>query len=185
MDSEDDLALGRREGLPDALRALLEAYPRDSWEAHPGFGGLVEFWLERHLMFRKLCAMLREDAEGAVDGRLAPETQQGRLARYGTMLVNELHGHHQIEDHHYFPALSGLEPQLVRGFTLLDGDHHAMDGLLDRFAKAGNAVLQGQGEVGPFREEVLSFEAMLDRHLVDEEELIVPVILKHGAGGLQ
>ncbi|ETX28441.1 hemerythrin domain-containing protein [Roseivivax isoporae] len=181
--TDDDLALGAREGLPDALRQLLEAYPRDSWEGHSNFNGLVQFWLERHVMFRKLTALLREDAEGAMDGRLDPEVQKARLAQYGNLLVNELHGHHRIEDHHYFPALSGMEPQLVRGFTLLDRDHHAMDGLLERFTLSANGVLQG-GEAGPFREELLSFDALLDRHLVDEEELIVPVILRHGADAL-
>lgn len=181
---DDDLTLGTRAGLPDALRELLETYPREGWPEHANFAGLVQFWLERHMMFRKLTALLREDAEQAMDGALPPEAQTARLARYGSMLVNELHGHHQIEDHHYFPVLSGMEPQLVRGFTILDRDHHAMDGLLDRFTTVANGVLQGREEVGPFREELLSFDALLDRHLEDEEDLIVPVILRHGSGAL-
>ena len=180
----DDLALDRRDRLPDALRVLLETYPRAEWESHSNFAGLVQFWLERHLMFRKLTSLLQEDAERAMDGALDPEQQKARLARFGGALGNELHGHHQIEDHHYFPALSGMEPSLVRGFTILDKDHHAMDGLLDRFTRSANGVLQNGGDVGPFREELLSFDAMLDRHLVDEEDLIVPVILRHGADAL-
>jgi hypothetical protein len=36
-----------------------------------------------------------------------------------------------------------------------------------------------------FKKERASFEKMLDRHLSDEEELIVPVILKTGSGGLE
>ncbi|SLN69108.1 hypothetical protein ROJ8625_03599 [Roseivivax jejudonensis] len=182
---DDDLTLERRSGLPDALRTLLESYPRPTWETHPEFEGLVRFWLDRHLMFRKLGTLLREDAEATIDGKMPPEAQRARLARYGTMLVNELHGHHQIEDHHYFPALSGLEPTLIRGFTLLDRDHEAMDGLLDRFASGANDVIGGKSEVGPFREQLLAFDSLLDRHLVDEEDLIVPVILKHGAGRMQ
>ncbi|SEK53156.1 Hemerythrin HHE cation binding domain-containing protein [Roseivivax marinus] len=180
----DDLALDARTGLPDALRVLLQTYPRSEWDAHANFAGLVQFWLERHMMFRKITALLREDAERQMDGALDPEQQQARLARYGGALVNELHGHHQIEDHHYFPALSKMEPGLVRGFGILDKDHDAMDGLLDRFTRKANGVLREGAEVGPFREELLSFDALLDRHLVDEEELIVPVILKHGPDGI-
>lgn len=181
---DDDLALGAREGLPEALRTLYDEFPRGTWEGHGNFAGLVQFWMERHDLFRKLSAVLREDAEGLIDGRIEARQQAARLGRYGGLLVNELHGHHQIEDHHYFPALSGLEPRLLRGFSLLDADHHAMDGLLDRFVRSANAVIEGRGEAGPFREELVSFEGMLERHLTDEEDLIVPVILKHGAGGL-
>ncbi len=180
----DELALETRDRLPDGLRVLLETHPRAEWESHGNFAGLVQFWLERHMMFRKLTALLREDAERAMDQALDPNIQQSRLARYGSMLVNELHAHHQIEDHQYFPVLVGLEPALVSGFTLLDQDHQAMDGLLDRFMQSANAVLKGQGTLGPFREELLSFDALLDRHLEDEEDLIVPVLLKHGTDDL-
>jgi len=47
----DDLR--HRKGLPDALRVLLEQYPRALWESHQNFDGLTRFWLERHLMFRR------------------------------------------------------------------------------------------------------------------------------------
>lgn len=181
---DDTLTLDHRTGLPDALRVLLEVHPRDTWPAHDNFAGLVAFWLDRHLMFRKLMGALISDAEQAVDRKIDAQTHATRLSRYGAMLLENLHGHHQIEDHHYFPILSAREPMLAKGFLLLDSDHHAMDGLLNRFADGANAVLQGQSEPGAFRADLLSFEAMLNRHLVDEEELIVPVILKHGPGGL-
>ena len=180
----DETDLRMRAGLPEALRALLEAYPRADWQAHPNFAGLVEFWLDRHLMFRRLTGALREDAEAAVDRRMDPQAHAARLSRYGGMLVSQLHGHHQIEDMHYFPVLTRLETPLGRGFEILDRDHHALDDLLARFTESANAVLQGQSGPGPFHEELLSFERFLHRHLEDEEELIVPVILKHGPDGL-
>ncbi|WP_425100271.1 hemerythrin domain-containing protein [Tropicibacter sp. S64] len=181
---DETLDLKTREGLPDALRALVADFPRDAWQSHENFAGLVAFWLDRHMMFRRLSEMLRSDAEAAQDGRLAREQMLPRLSRFGGMLVQSLHGHHQIEDMHYFPILSGKERALERGFEILDRDHHAMDGLLNRFTAAANGVIKGQTEPGVFREEVLSFEAMLLRHLEDEEDLIVPVILKHGPDGL-
>ncbi|MBD3679411.1 MAG: hemerythrin domain-containing protein [Rhodobacteraceae bacterium] len=183
--------LDQRGPLPDALRVLLEDYPRDAWEAHPNFSGLVQFWLERHMMFRRLMEMLDQDAKAMIDRKIAPRDYAGRLSRFGGMLVNQLHGHHQIEDHHYFPVLEKLDTRLKRGFEMLDKDHHAMDGILNRFAEGANGVLGALDDdakmregSAAFRREVLGFQKMLHRHLQDEEEIIVPVILKNGAAGL-
>lgn len=178
----DDLS--HRTGLNPELLTLLRDHPRDKWLVHPNFAGLVEFWLDRHGMFRKLTDLMRTDAEAAVDGKLDPQQHRQRLSRFGSMLVQQLHGHHQIEDMHYFPALQALEQGLARGFDILDKDHHALDGLLAGFTSSANALLTGQGKAGAFHSELLSFRAMLDRHLADEEDLIVPVILKHGTAGL-
>lgn len=180
-----DLDLATRDRMPEALRVLLADFPRQGWQAHPHFAGLVQFWLDRHLMFRNLTSALQTDVEAALDQKLDPQQHKARLSRYGGMLVSQLHGHHQIEDQHYFPVLSRMKSKLQRGFDILDKDHHAMDGLLDRFTKAANGVLQGSGGAGAFHTEVLSFGKMLDRHLEDEEDLIVPVILKNGPEGLQ
>ena len=180
----NDLTLEARDGLPDALRVLLQTYPRDTWPAHSNFAGLVAFWLDRHLFFRNLLTHLITETEAVIDAKTDPQTYAANLSRGGSALLQNLHNHHNIEDHHYFPVLSTWEAPLERGFRLLDADHHAMDGLLNRFADGANAVIQGTTEPGPFREDLLSFQAMLNRHLIDEEELIVPVILKHGPGGL-
>ena len=77
------------------------------------------------------------------------------------------------------------EASLARGFEILDRDHHAMDGLLQEFSDAANGVLQGKVEAGTFQSHVAGFEALLLRHLDDEEDLIVPILLKHGAQGLE
>jgi len=178
--------LETRTGLPDALRVLLEDYPRESWESHPNFDGLTRFWLERHLMFREILARLQTDAEAMLDRRIAPRAYGQRLSRLGGMFLNELHGHHMIEDHQYFPMLSGRETRLAAGFELLDADHHALDGHLNALADAANAVLRGLGagdatdDTGRLHAALGGFAPFLDRHLVDEEDLVVPVILKHG-----
>lgn len=190
MTQPDDLALDLRTGLPDALKVLLEDYPRLAWEAHPNFSGLVQFWLERHMMFRKLLDMLTGDAQARLDANMDPGQYAARLSRFGGMLLEQLHGHHQIEDHHYFPQLVTLDDRLTRGFGILDKDHHAMDGLLSRFADGANLVLR-EGDAAQAREhtarflgELTGFQSMLLRHLEDEEDIIVPVILKHGPAGL-
>ncbi|GAA4220503.1 hemerythrin-like domain-containing protein [Sagittula marina] len=182
MDKLYDLT--ERDGLPESLRVLLETFPREEWESHPNFAGLVAFWLDRHEMFRKLCAVMGTDAEAVMDKKMDPRAMQQRLSQYGGALLQQLHGHHQIEDAHYFPVLRKREKTLDRGFDILDRDHHAMDGLMTRFADGANGVLQGSLETGRFRQELTSFESLLMRHLADEEDLIVPVILKHGPDGM-
>lgn len=183
--------LASRSGLPDALRVLAESWPRENWEAHPHFDGLVRFWMERHMMFRKLMDMLSKDAQSMIDGTLDAAQYAPRLSRFGGMFVNELHGHHQIEDTHYFPKLARAEPAMAHGFDILDRDHHAIDAHLDRFTRGANAILQKLEEPAVLRERTARFEAdlvtvaqLLDRHLLDEEELVVPVILKHGPDAL-
>lgn len=185
--TEETLALDIRAGLPDALRALVERIPRDSWQSHPNFDQLVSFWLERHMMFRKLTEMLQSDARSLIDKRMEQRDYANRLGRFGGMFVNELHGHHQIEDHHYFPVLARAEPDFARGFEILDTDHHAIDAALNRFVESANAILQSGGDrllfhdrTGRFSDELTEVARLLNRHLEDEEELVAPVLLKHG-----
>jgi len=188
-DAPQSLALETRTGLPDALRVLVEAYPREGWAAHPHFAGLVAFWLERHMMFRRLLTHLRQEGEARLDGTLAPERYAAGLSRYGGLLVQELHGHHQIEDAHYFPVLAQKDRAIGHGFDLLDADHHALEGDLAAFADAANTALrtpraEARDAAGVCHGAALRLERLLDRHLADEEDLIVPVILKHGTAGL-
>ena len=187
----DPDALGTREGLPDALRVLARELPREGWETHPGFSQLIRFWLERHALFRRLTALLREDAEAALDRRVDARAFARGLDRHGGLLVGELHAHHRIEDAHYFPALRAADPRIERGFDILDRDHHALDAALTGFAGAAGIVLRSAREAGEATDpagsllrELDRLEPLLDRHLVDEEELVVPVLLRHAPGGL-
>ena len=176
--------LDHREGLPPHLRVLLDAYPRPGWEAHPNFDGLVRFWLDRHGLFRTVLGRMKAGSEALLDRRIDPLQHRRETARYGNLLLGELHGHHQVEDFHYFPRLSGLEPRLASGFDLLDADHRALDGHIADLAEAANAYLQSEADgardaAGGLDAALARFGVFLDRHLSDEEDLIVPVILKH------
>ena len=186
-----DFKLDARSALPDALRVLLEDYPRDAWETDPGFSDLVRFWLERHLMFRRLVDIMSGEVEDVLDDGMERRTYGAHLMRYGSFFMQELHSHHMIEDHQYFPRLRGMDSRLSWGFDLLDRDHHAIDAHLDGFAEDTNAVLariQQEGDpsraLETFRGRLQSTRHLLDRHLTDEEELIVPVILKYAPSGV-
>lgn len=169
---------------------LLREHPRAAWKADPHFNGLIAFWLDRHMMFRKLGTLLQQESEALLDDNTDARRFAQAVGHYGGMFVNQLHGHHQIEDHHYFPVLATRDKRIEKGFALLDADHHALDGHLDRFVKSANAAINGVLEedakpaAAKFRGASRDMDRLLRRHLDDEEDLIVPVILKYGTEGL-
>jgi len=183
-----DTALSNRKGLPDALRVLLTDYPRDTWEDGGGVDPLTQFWLERHLMFRRLMKELRNSTEMQLDRAQDPRSFAAALARYGGTFVNGLHEHHTIEDQYYFPKLAENDSRILVGFDLLEEDHQTLDARLTDFTTSANSVLQGiaagqrvHDATGQLHDNLLQLEGLLDRHLTDEEDLIVPVILRYGA----
>ncbi len=182
----DPLALTQRDGLPDALRALVKAYPREEWAQNQNYSQLIAFWLDRHLMFRRLLDQLDGDARSALDRNEDPLAYKRKLSRFGGMLINELHGHHHIEDAQYFPVMAQLDLGAARGFDILDADHQSLDGILAGLADTANAVLRHDGPPAGFidataamKDRLDAFRPLLNRHLIDEEELVVPVLLKY------
>jgi len=184
--------LEQREGLPEALRALVKTCPREIWQGRASFRGLVSLWLGRQLMFRKIMATRHSDAQTFLDGGSEVDTCAARLSRLGGMLEHDLHGHQQIEDMHYFPLPARTETSVARGFENLDADHHAIDHHLDRFVKGANGTLVRRDDAeafrtrtGRFSADLAGLAARLNRHLLDEEDLVGAVILKHGPDGLR
>ena len=62
-----------------------------------------------------------------------------------------------------------------------------IDGHLNRFVEEANGALRAlddpdalRTEAGRFHAGLLRLESFLDRHLTDEEELVIPVILRDG-----
>lgn len=183
----EDQDIATRDGLPDALRILLRDYPRDIWTSHHNFDGLTRFWLSRHLEFRRALQIMRSDAQAAIDKTADPEALTHRLVQVGNFLTQGLHQHHHIEDHHYFPGFIATEPRLGAGFEILDADHHKLDADLNTLE---NSLARLKLEMshtndpntimGAQLKQLDGFEVFLNRHLIDEEELIVPIILEHG-----
>ena len=185
MSDAHTLALEQRDALPDALRVLVKELPRGTWEAHPNFSPLTRFWLSRHLMFRELLEKLQGGTRAYLDDVMDARAYGRNAGRLAQMFLQELHAHHGIEDAHYFPLLTRLDQRLEKGFDLLDADHLALDGHLNGLADGTNAMLRGLGGADPkagagaLDNHLTAFGTFLNRHLVDEEELVVPVILKY------
>jgi len=187
MSGEEGSGLATRAGLPEALRALLRKYPRAKWESHPNFGRLTQFWLDRHRSFRRTLGQLREVMAGHRAGMISHSEMGAQVSRLAGGLFTALDSHHRIEEHHYFPKLVEREPALAEGIRLLDEDHDQMEHALSDLARRANTMLAALAD-GPATEEAADFEKalaaftrLLNRHLTDEEDLVVPVVLEHGS----
>lgn len=190
--SEDPLDLERRTGLPADLLRLLETYPRETWAAHDNIHGLASMWLQRHDMFRDLGGLLTGAIADYREGRKDARAFAGFFAPRLEFFLGHLNGHHQVEDQHYFPVFARAESRLKRGFDILDKDHHLIHDALERNAETANAFLRALGEnedrqrfaADAYAAENERLVAMLGRHLTDEEDLIVPLILDRGEYGI-
>lgn len=190
MTTEDtpSLDIEQRTGWPPELRILLEQYPRDVWFGHENLGHLARFWLRIHDDFRSNSAMLKELAGDFREGLVTPERFRAVFAPRLQTFLGHLEGHHQIEDYEFFPRFGAAEPRLLRGFETLELDHGTIHQAMDRLAETANAFMQAPaGDPDKMRhagdafvdsgEHLIRF---LDRHLGDEEDLIIPVILDRG-----
>lgn len=181
----------RQDEMPKEMRFLLNQYPRDAWDAHPGFKEKTRHWLGAHQMFRRVSERVRLDAEALLNKDMTLDDYAGRLSFYGGNLVGNLHGHHGWEDHSYFPELSAADARFDAGLKVLEKDHADLDKVLDDFTRQANRVIklahldeaQAYEEAASVHQTSAVIEAFLKRHLGDEEELAVPIILHHRLRG--
>ena len=183
----DNFALAERQGLPDDLLRLRQKYPRDTWPGHANLGEWVQFWLERHRMFRELGAMLADACEQLQGGRISAGELAPWFAPRLEFLLGHLDLHHRIEEYHLFPVFAKAEPTLQHGFSLLESDHRAIHTLVDvlqgstaRLVAAGDHTGDQLRRAGDdTTRDLAALLRALTAHLDDEEDLIVPIVLDH------
>ena len=181
----DTLALARRSGWPEDLRVLVARYPREQWNAHPNLGEMARFWLSRHAMFRELSGAIEQIGALFHAGRLPPEEFARQFVPRLQFMLDQLNVHHQIEDLYYFPIFRAADERLARGFDVLEDDHHHIHADMARTAETATILLrslQGGGDTmrrccDNYADASGVFLKGLVRHLDDEEDLIVPLIL--------
>lgn len=185
----------RKGPLSDELHILLEDYPRDAWPGHPNFKDLTRQWMNAHDMFRHLSATVRHETELFLDDVRSEDEFARRLSHYGSKLVGYLHGHHAWEDYEFFPELSQADNRFDRGLEILEHDHVVLDDILNRFTNSANDIIQiAQSQTQAKRDKLKNLtgdlhywsegiEKLLDRHLADEEDLVVPIVLHHKLRG--
>ena len=109
----------------------------------------------------------------------------------GDLLVKNLHGHHHWEDHSFFPELLRADERFEAGLDTLESDHLALDHILGQLTRQGNRVVklmqldeaQAYEEAGALHGVGALISAFLERHLSDEEDLAVPLLLHHKLRG--
>lgn len=185
------ITLQKRQALPDGMTVLLGDYPREAWPDHPNFAASIQKWMGAHEMFRRLGGVVRSEAESFLDKSRDPDDFAGRLSIYGNLLVRNLHGHHTWEDRTFFPELRAADERFEHGLDMLEADHVVLDETLDRFTRSGNRVTklihldgaQARDEAGALHAVAEEIEGYLTRHLSDEEDLVVPILLHHKLRG--
>ena len=192
MDVNPQLDLDTRSGWPTDVRTLIEAYPREIWPAHTNLGDMTQFWLSRHALFRQMATELTDISEAFREQHL---TVAGFLEMFGPRLsvfLGNLDEHHNVEDHYYFPKLRQADQRLERGFEVLESDHQVIHQRISATydsAVALMSVLQtSAARADREAEAYVTISTLLlgnlKRHLEDEEDLIVPLILDRGETGL-
>jgi iron-sulfur cluster repair protein YtfE (RIC family) len=180
-----------RQGLPADLRTLLRDYPRDAWPDHPNFARSIRNWMGAHAGFRAASELLNAQSHQMLDRDIDPERFIANLGYYGRGLVQNLHGHQTWEDLKFFPELSSADDRFDHGLDMLETDHAEMDRLLDGFSRTMNRVLllsqmapdQVEDEMPELAEQTEALQGFLRRHLSDEEDLVVPILLHHKMRG--
>ena len=179
-------------GWPAELRFLLERHPRTTW---PNAGSAsVAFWLQVHDRLRRDAAGLDAAAEDYRRGRSSPVELAVIASPRLRGLVAAMHGHHRIEDFEYFPEFRRAEPRLAGGFDRLEREHaglsRAVDAAVTALAELHEAAQRPAEPVAAatlklaaqrYVDAAASLSADLLRHLSDEENLVVPLLLERGA----
>ena len=181
----------KRPGISPAMRELLFSIPREEWIGYPRFRGEPEFWLEIHKGLLAASKRLTQMAGEFLEDREPQKRMENaaRISGLGQQLVHHAHGHHHIEDHHFFPVFLKVHPQLAQPLAMLEGDHNLLSQVLDDLQSAldGFPVLRGEDKLERDqmmrRAEILlpaadRLDKLFIRHIGDEEEICVPAMLK-------
>ena len=149
------------------------------------------FWLEVHEHLRRDAAGLEAAGNDYSGGRSSPAQLAVVAAPRLRGLIAAMHGHHQIEDFHYFPAFRRAEPQLAAGFDRLESEHASLSRSVEAaLAALGELRVTAELAAEPAAAATQQLAAQryvdaaaalcreLEQHLNDEENLVVPLLLE-------
>jgi hypothetical protein len=180
--------IDERTGWPEELKVLLKQFPRSTWKTSAS--PMARFWIDKHDYFRHQASQLDSAAQDYLEGRTtAVDFGTWLIPRLQGFLAN-LHGHHQIEDFHYFPAFRAADERLAPGFDVLAHDHETLHAGIIEIVESANAFLTTLPEQVAATADTQKHAAeryigasrlvcrRLMRHLDDEEDLIIPLMLR-------
>lgn len=187
-----DSDIDKRTGWPDDLCVVLNDYPRETWPDTRS--AMARFWIDKHNYLRRQSDALKSANDEYRADRVQAEQFGGWIAPRLQGFLAELHGHHQIEDFHYFPAFRSAEPRLAAGFDVLAKDHELVHQDIVNIVESINAFLTMLGTEDPGSDDARRqaaeryieaselLHARLARHLADEEDLIIPLMIRQDQG---
>jgi len=186
------LGLDTRAGWPADLRLLIDRYPREVWQGHANLGSMAQFWLSRHDMFRDIGTALEQATAAFRAGTASAGHFRTWFPSRLQFFLQQLNAHHQVEDLHFFPVFQAAEARLAHGFEILERDHATIHQSIERTVETANAFLRAPvNDADPLRVAGDAYAAASDRllrqlrrHLNDEEDLIIPLILDRSEDGL-
>jgi len=192
-DRTPDSNIDTRTGWPEELRVLLRDHPRDTWAGSPS--QMVQFWIGKHGYLRRQSTALVQAADEYRANRMSAIQFGGWIAPRLQGFLAELHGHHQVEDFHYFPAFRAADPRLNPGFDVLGRDHELLHEGIARIVQTVNEFITtlqtaeaGADNVDAQRiaadryiDAAALMHRRIHRHLEDEEDLIIPIMLARHA----
>jgi iron-sulfur cluster repair protein YtfE (RIC family) len=180
--------IDQRTGWPEELCVVLKEHPRDTWPTTRS--AMARFWIDKHDFLRRQSAALQSANDDYLAGR-AGAGEFGRwLAPRLQGFLAELHGHHQVEDFHYFPTFRAAEPRLAPGFDVLSSDHELIHAGILQIVETINEFIQTIQPESPadsdtqrraadsYIEASRLLHRRLERHLADEEDLIIPLMIR-------
>ncbi|MFV0680862.1 hemerythrin domain-containing protein [Ottowia sp.] len=166
---------------PDLLY-LLERLPRARWQAEAAHG-TAGVWLSMHESLRQGQSRLQVLSQQWLDKKVDWMGFRQQTLPLLDAHLGHLHGHHRLEDQHYFPAFRRAAPRMAAGFDLLESDHqridesvralHHLQGQLARANPAEAAAWQCAHEIA---RAALACGTLLLQHLADEEDLVIPLL---------
>ncbi len=183
-----ELLLPNRHDLPSQIAFLRDRYPPDSWRQHDNYGELAAFWLQVHASLKAHGSALQQATtafrEQAWDAARFQQFLAPRLGHY----LEHLEGHHHIEDAHYFPRFRLLDRRMVLGFDLLENDHDVIHDSVLATASTGRDLVHSLARnqdaarraADAYADRADQLLLLLERHLADEEDLVIPAMLEYG-----
>ena len=166
---------------PDLL-VLRERVPREAWAALPQ-GSLPATWIAMHDSLREGQQMLERMATHWQLKMIDAATFRDRATPLLRQHLGHLHGHHRLEDTHYFPQFRNIEPRLAKGFDQLEGDHgtlhasiDALEDLTRRLAALDIDSREANALIQQLAQTLHRFGPTLRQHLLDEEDLVIPLL---------
>jgi hemerythrin-like domain-containing protein len=105
-----------------------------------------------------------------------------QLIRWYDGFLHELHGHHEVEDQIFFPALLERVPVFDNQIARIDADHALLDDVLDRGRQAlvslGDPSVSWTEASRVGVETTRELHALLERHLGFEDAEVLPMFVE-------